>query len=695
VGAGARFNTPRSITTDGTNLFVNDLGNKTIRRIVIATGAVTTLAGSAGTLPDLVDGTGTAAKFHNPAGITMDGTNLYVVESDKKAVRRIVIATGVVTTPVTAAEGLWWPVGITTNGPALFVTDVSRVVKFSVASNDTTAPTVTGATASVLTNSLSIPVTITAADNAGGSGVAAYLVTASAAVPAASAAGWNTTNPFVYTVAGNGTYTLYAWAKDGSGNVSATPAATMPITVNTAGPPSVVLMGGSLQGNALNPTPSSITLTTLAGGTTGSTDGTGAAAAFHNPNGITTDGTHLFVADTYSHTIRKVVIATAEVSTLAGMPDVSGSADGTGSNARFNWPFDVTTDGTHLFVVDGQNSTIRRIVIATGVVTTLAGSAADPAGSVDGIGAAARFASPCGITTDGTYLYVADTYSHTIRRVVIATAEVTTLAGTAYSAGSTNGVGAGARFNTPRSITTDGTNLYVNDLGNKTIRKIVIATGAVTTLAGSAGTDPDLVDGTGTAAKFHNPSGVTTDGTNLYVVESDKKAVRKVVIATGAVTTPMALASVLWWPTGITTDGDSLYVADIYCIREISIAPTPAAAATTAAKSSGGGGGGCFIATAAYGSYLDPHVLVLRHFRDHYLLPHGPGRAFVSLYYAASPPIADVIRRYGPLRSLTRFLLTPVVYAVAYPWLLPRLAGLAAGVVFLRKRRHAALRGGI
>jgi hypothetical protein len=253
-------------------------------------------------------------------------------------------------------------------------------------------------------------------------------------------------------------------------------------------------------------------------------------------------------------------------------------------------------------------------------------------------------------------------------------------------------VGAAARFNTPRSITTDGTNLYVNDLGNKTIRKIVIATGAVTTLAGSAGTDPDLIDGTGTAAKFHNPSGLTTDGTNLYVVESDKKAVRKVVIATGAVTSPMALASVLWWPTGITTDGASLYVADIYCIRKISIAATPAAAATASASAASGGGGGCFIATAAYGSYLDPHVLVLRHLRDRYLLPHGPGRAFVSLYYAVSPPIADVIRRHEPLRAMTRWFLTPIVYAAAYPWLLPLLAGLAAGVVFLRRRRGTALR---
>ena len=78
------------------------------------------------------------------------------------------------------------------------------------------------------------------------------------------------------------------------------------------------------------------------------------------------------------------------------------------------------------------------------------------------------------------------------------------------------------------------------------------------------------------------------------------------------------------------------------------------------------GKSGCFIATAAYGSYLHPKVALLRAFRDHYLLSNPPGRLFVALYYRLSPPIADLIARHSVLRGATRLLLAPVVLAVEH-----------------------------
>ena len=233
-------------------------------------------------------------------------------------------------------------------------------------------------------------------------------------------------------------------------------------------------MGGSIQGTSLSLSGATSTLAGTAGNS-GSADGTGTSARFNDPNGVTTDGKNLYVADSGNHTIRKVVIATGEVTTLAGTAGLSGSSDGTSTSARFNDPYGITTDGTNLYVADSGNHTIRKVAIAIRVVTTLAGSAGS-SGSTDNTGTLARFNDPLGITTDGTDLYVTDSGNHTIRRVVAkvvtAIGDTTTLAGIAGSSGSADGTGATARFFLPSGITTDGKRLLVIDTGNNTVRAI-------------------------------------------------------------------------------------------------------------------------------------------------------------------------------------------------------------------------------
>ena len=169
--------------------------------------------------------------------------------------------------------------------------------------------------------------------------------------------------------------------------------------------------------------------------------------------------------------------------------------------------FAISPDGSALFGADLSGSKIRRVEAATGAVTTLAGSGTS--GNADGVGVAAQFRLPSGvdISSDGSALFVADFVGHKIRRVEVATGAVTTLAGSG-TAGSADGVGGAAQFHYPCDVALcpDGSALFVADCKNHKIRRVEVATGAVTTLAGS-GTSGSA-DGVGGAAQFYNPGGV-------------------------------------------------------------------------------------------------------------------------------------------------------------------------------------------
>ena len=149
-------------------------------------------------------------------------------------------------------------------------------------------------------------------------------------------------------------------------------------------------------------------------------------------------------------------------------------------------------------------------------MTTLAGTAG-AFGSADGTGSGARFNYPWAVTVDGAgNVYVADSYNYTVRKITPAGA-VTTLAGLAGAGGFTDGTGSDARFGTLNGIAVDtAKNVYVTDGSYNTVRKITPA-GVVTTLAGTPGA-VGSADGTGSAARFHSPFGITVDSAaNLYV----------------------------------------------------------------------------------------------------------------------------------------------------------------------------------
>ncbi len=324
------------------------------------------------------------------------------------------------------------------------------------------------------------------------------------------------------------------------------------------------IIGGTIQGVSLVLADPAV-VTTFAGvssDVTGTANGVGAAAGFNSPGGMTTDGTNLYVVDIANNAIRKVVIATGEVTTFAGLAGgPTGTADGIGAAAGFNQPYGITSDGTNLYVADSGNQTIRKIVIETGDVSTLAGTAG-AMDVVNGVGADARFYYPSNITNDSTYLYVAENPTDRLRKIDLVSKMVTTLDTTPVT---------GRYFN---SLTSDGVYLYATSSfsgsSGATVCKIDPTSGVVTDIAGDPAVS-GFQDGTGNHATFYLPTGIATDGTNLYVTDINNATIRKIVIATGDVTTLSSGWGIWNWPRGITSDGSSLYVANQFsnCINSI------------------------------------------------------------------------------------------------------------------------------
>lgn len=581
IGSDARFNQPTEIASDGNNLYVSDTNNHTIRKIVIGTGVVSTLAGCAGS-PGSTDGPDSTARFNCPRGIILNGETLLVADAGNNTIRQIVISTGLVTTIAGSAgnkgtaDGIGddarfhYPTGLTVVDGNLYVADYMnnsiRQVNLS-----TRVVTTIAFPGSELDIEIGGMLNCTPGNGLTTDGIYLYVTEPTAIKKVCISTGLVTTLRCVDAVSGSdidiwglngittdGSY-LYITEKctniirkiDKLSGVATIFSGIEFLSGSTDGissdaqfnaPHGIILVGNTFyltdSGNhnirKINKTTEFVE--TLSGEACGfgSIDGIGDKARFYRPNGITIVNGNLYIADTKNSTIRQIVIATGAVTTFAGQAGQRGSNDGIGTNARFNYPEGITTDGVNLYVADTGNYTIRKIVISNGEVSTLF----DPTnidGSAAEVGAMGNYKFPFGITTDGTRLYITDTWNYKVKIFDLKTGIVTTLAGSGLS-GSADGIGEEAQFNFPAGITTDGTNLYVNDVANCTVRKIVIKTGAVTTIAGIVG-HKGSTDGAASDAMFNYPAGITTDGTNLYVADTDNHTIRKIVIETGIVTT--------------------------------------------------------------------------------------------------------------------------------------------------------------
>ncbi len=547
IGAAARFNTPYAVavSTSG-DLFVADRANHTIRKITPA-GVVTTLAGRPGIKGGL-NGTGSAAAFASPSGIAIDASgNLFVADTETCSIRKVTQA-GVVTTiagPLSGGSGICQNADGT--GSAASFKGAYGITLDPGTSNlyvaDAGAHTIRKVTqAGVVTTIAGLASTAGFVD---GTGSVARLTSPAGIAIDPTGVLWVGDTTTIRKITLAGVVTTVAGVGGTAGSLDGTGTAA-----RLNGPKGFSFDGaGTLYtaeaGNhMIRRITSAVVVTTLAGiaGKSGSVNtGAGAGAArFNRPQGIATDAEgNVYVADGLNNTIRKLT-ASNTVSTLAGLAGVAGWVDGAGSIARFSSPGGLVADTAgNLFLAGGGDKAIRRIT-PTGVVTTFAGSLGN-AGTADGTGTAARFSNPTGIAIDGSgNLFVADCGGPTIRKITPA-GVVTTLAGLANTSGSVDGTGSAARFNCPRGIEIDASGvLYVTDSNNHTIRKVTGA-GVVTTLAGTAGS-AGSVDGTGSVARFNYPAGMALDATGNIVVADESNHTIRAITPAGVVTTIAGLA---------------------------------------------------------------------------------------------------------------------------------------------------------
>jgi len=263
-------------------------------------------------------------------------------------------------------------------------------------------------------------------------------------------------------------------------------------------------------------------------------DGTGTAANFFGAAGLVFDGSALYAAEPQAMVVRAIDPATAKVTSALGVSPDATAVAGTGTGAFVDQPGGLAfTDANTLLVAD--TTTLDQIVLPAATLTVAAG-AVGYGGGLDDVGTAARLSARAMVWDGNGTLYFTGTSS--VRRFVAATGKVDTIAGKEGSNGSADGTGAAARFFGPRGLATDGAgNLYVSDTSNHTIRKVVIATGEVSTIAGTA-MQFGAVDGVGADARFALPMALVADGKgSLFVADSQNGAIRRVELATGAVTT--------------------------------------------------------------------------------------------------------------------------------------------------------------
>ena len=569
------------------NLYIADTFNNRVRKVAAGTGVITTYAGT-GTAGFAGDGGAAAsAQFNTPARLTLDKAgNMFIADQNNNRVREIFQGTGIITTvagdgtagfsgdggPGTAAA-FHTPLGIAIdNAGSLYISDSAnnRIRKLAITANNfpSTAVGATSAVQDILlqTTAAETITSITVPQSQGGKQEYTIGTITGCTVGASNPAGTVCTIPITFTPAYPGQRWVPLQVATSTGNIN------FGLTGIGMGPLAALKPG--------------LISTYVGNGTAGATGDGGPAtnAELNSPVGVALDSAgNLYIGDNSNSRVRKVAAGTGTITTVAGNGTAGYSGDGgQATSAELNGPEVVAVDSAgNLYIAEYYNNRIRKVAAATGIITTVAGNGTQNYSGDGGAATSAALWSPTGVALDSAgNLYIADFGNHRIRKVAAATGIITTVAGNG-TLGYTGdgGPATSAELADPTYVVVDSVgNLIIADPGNNRVRKVTVATGIITTVAGNGTAGYSGDGGLATSAALHNPEYLTLDSAdNLYIGDYLNNRVRKVNVATGIITTiagngtgayagdgGAATGAALHYPSAIAFDNvGNLYVSDL------------------------------------------------------------------------------------------------------------------------------------
>jgi sugar lactone lactonase YvrE len=497
------FGSPVALDASG-NLFISDLGNQRIRRVDAATGVINTVAGN-GTPGFSGDGgAATSAELHSPSSVAVTPSGTYYInDSFNFVIRRVDGSTGIITTY--AGQGglgfcgdngpaidacLLFPDGLAVDDSGnLFIADTQNARIRRVDANTQVITTVagngilgfSGDGASAVASELNLPEGA-AVDRAGNILIADAGNNRIREIRAA--------NQIIRTIAGGGT------GGDEGPALRATLAAPFGVAADTRGN---IFFTDVASNRVRKVDILSGIITTVAGNGFANFSGDGGPAteaSLNSPESqVAVDSAgNVFFDDLANFRIRRIDAKTGIITTVAGngipcfLAFMSCGDGGPAVDANILTIFGLTVDSAgNLFLSDGENSVVRRVDAATGIITTIAGNGNFGFGGDGGPAIDAELNSPFGVSIDSSgNLFIADAQNERIRRVDAVSGFITTVAGNGNLGDSGDGGPAtNATFNFPASALVDRKgNLFIGDLANGVVRFVQASTGNINRIAG-------------------------------------------------------------------------------------------------------------------------------------------------------------------------------------------------------------------